>query len=708
MIKSDRWIRSKCQQPDGYVIAGEVNHEDKSNWVPVQRHKGEKLTDAAERVIFEVLKKKPIECTFMSGENLKEFIPMITPYEPGNIREVEKKLNYPPHTFTSMSIEPTKLPSGVEERGGEYFHKQKILSYGTSSFGYDVTLSDEFQIFSNINNTVIDPLNFDTKCLVPFKGEVCTLPPNSYLLGVTREYFRIPRDVMVICVGKSTYARCFTEDTKVMLADGSTPTFTELVERSNKGERLFGYSVDDQMKIVISEFFEPRKIGTEEVLEVVLDNGEVIECTPDHKFITREGLEIKAEDLNIGDSLFPLYKIQSRGYETIVQPVDWSLTPGHVLADDWNLRHNVYAKEENQHRHHINETRSDNRPVNIERKNASEHIREHNQEKFSDPEYVTRISDIQKKLYAENAKDPVWVEKWSKQCSDAALSFWHNPEHEQSRQSHRQKVLDYQNSPEGLTNREKKRQLMRLRTSTESYKQEMSKRASALWEDPEYRSMMSEQCGKINLREDITEKEVINALESEGSIRGAARKLNCDKSVFRRFANTIALFKEKWIAAKITCDQFYAAMCNFGSATKAAEALKISKSYVNRHLQDAVRKFYNNPSLDNNHKVLEIRRKGNVKDVYCLTAPEHGNFALAAGVFVNNCGAIVNVTPIEPGFEGHVVIEIANTTSLPMKIYADQGIAQFMFFQSDEECEVSYADKKGKYQGQTGVTLAKV
>lgn len=208
MIKSDRWIRSKCQQPDGYVIAGEVNHEDKSNWVPVQRHKGEKLTDAAERVIFEVLKKKPIECTFMSGENLKEFIPMITPYEPGNIREVEKKLNYPPHTFTSMSIEPTKLPSGVEERGGEYFHKQKILSYGTSSFGYDVTLSDEFQIFSNINNTVIDPLNFDTKCLVPFKGEVCTLPPNSYLLGVTREYFRIPRDVMVICVGKSTYARC--------------------------------------------------------------------------------------------------------------------------------------------------------------------------------------------------------------------------------------------------------------------------------------------------------------------------------------------------------------------------------------------------------------------------------------------------------------------------------------------------------------------
>jgi dCTP deaminase len=71
-------------------------------------------------------------------------------------------------------------------------------------------------------------------------------------------------------------------------------------------------------------------------------------------------------------------------------------------------------------------------------------------------------------------------------------------------------------------------------------------------------------------------------------------------------------------------------------------------------------------------------------------------------------GAIINVTPIEPGFEGEVVIEIANSTNLPMKIYAEQGIAQFMFFQSDEECETSYADKNGKYQGQTGLTLAKV
>jgi dCTP deaminase len=72
------------------------------------------------------------------------------------------------------------------------------------------------------------------------------------------------------------------------------------------------------------------------------------------------------------------------------------------------------------------------------------------------------------------------------------------------------------------------------------------------------------------------------------------------------------------------------------------------------------------------------------------------------------CGIIVNVTPFEPEWEGHVTIEISNTTPLPAKIYANEGIAQVLFFQSDETCEVSYADKKGKYQGQQGLTLPRL
>jgi dCTP deaminase len=106
-----------------------------------------------------------------------------------------------------------------------------------------------------------------------------------------------------------------------------------------------------------------------------------------------------------------------------------------------------------------------------------------------------------------------------------------------------------------------------------------------------------------------------------------------------------------------------------------------------------------------NHKVVAVRGAPGDHDVYCLTVPEAGNFALEAGVFVRNCGIIVNVTPLEPEWEGHVTLEFSNTTTLPAKIYANEGVAQMIFFESDEVCETSYADRGGKYQGQRGVTL---
>jgi dCTP deaminase len=100
---------------------------------------------------------------------------MIEPFEPGQIREV---------------------------------NGQKIVSYGTSSYGYDIRCADEFKIFTNINSTIVDPKNFDEKSFVDLKSDVCIIPPNSFALARTVEYFRIPRSVLTICLGKSTYARC--------------------------------------------------------------------------------------------------------------------------------------------------------------------------------------------------------------------------------------------------------------------------------------------------------------------------------------------------------------------------------------------------------------------------------------------------------------------------------------------------------------------
>jgi dCTP deaminase len=83
-----------------------------------------------------------------------------------------------------------------------------VISYGVSSYGYDIRVADEFKIFTNINSTIVDPKRFDQQSFVDFKGDVCIVPPNSFALARTVEYFRIPRNILTICVGKSTYARC--------------------------------------------------------------------------------------------------------------------------------------------------------------------------------------------------------------------------------------------------------------------------------------------------------------------------------------------------------------------------------------------------------------------------------------------------------------------------------------------------------------------
>ncbi|HQD36393.1 MAG TPA: dCTP deaminase [Thermodesulfovibrio thiophilus] len=97
---------------------------------------------------------------------------------------------------------------GMIEQFEEGLVREGVISYGVSSYGYDMRVADEFKIFTNINNTVVDPKDFDPKSFVEIKGDVCIIPPNSFALARSVEYFRIPRDVLVICIGKSTYARC--------------------------------------------------------------------------------------------------------------------------------------------------------------------------------------------------------------------------------------------------------------------------------------------------------------------------------------------------------------------------------------------------------------------------------------------------------------------------------------------------------------------
>jgi dCTP deaminase len=105
-------------------------------------------------------------------------------------------------------IRQMALEHGMIEPFQDRQVREGVVSYGLSSYGYDIRVGDEFKIFTNINNTVIDPKNFDPRSFVDIKADICIVPPNSFALAHTIEYFRIPRDILTICLGKSTYARC--------------------------------------------------------------------------------------------------------------------------------------------------------------------------------------------------------------------------------------------------------------------------------------------------------------------------------------------------------------------------------------------------------------------------------------------------------------------------------------------------------------------
>lgn len=107
----------------------------------------------------------------------------------------------------SMAKEKGMITPFVETQVKEVENK-KVVSYGLSSYGYDLRVADEFKIFTNVHNSIVDPKNFNDSAFVDIKAAKCVIPPNSFALSRSVEYFKIPRDILTVCVGKSTYARC--------------------------------------------------------------------------------------------------------------------------------------------------------------------------------------------------------------------------------------------------------------------------------------------------------------------------------------------------------------------------------------------------------------------------------------------------------------------------------------------------------------------
>jgi dCTP deaminase len=529
----------------------------------------------------------------------------------------------------------------------------RLISYGTSSYGYDVRCAPEFKIFTNINSTIVDPKRFDEKSFVDMTADVCIIPPNSFALARTVEYFRIPRNVLTICLGKSTYARCFRGDTRVALVDGTTGTLEQMARRHEQGELFWGYSVGAHGHLIVTLLHAPRFIGRDSLIEITLDNDETIQATPDHNFLKRDGTFALASELRTGDSLMPLYRDLRRGYEYVYQPLNGHLLATHRLSDDWNLRNAIYAAAPGTHRHHIDFDRRNNQPTNLTRMPGSEHIRLHNTENYGPNFDPSAHGAAIVAAFERLARDPIWRMNLSRAQAERATRFWRD---ERFIAIRKRLLAERKNPTDARREAHRQATLRRYENPLERIRHSELMRTAWAHSDSSRREQQAELARTLNLRAEITAEVVRRALDATGSIRGAARHLSCDRSVFRRFPDVLSTFR--------------------GTPLR-------------------------------NHKVVSVRELPGDHDVYCLTVPEAGNFALEAGVFVQNCGIIVNVTPLEPEWEGHVTLEFSNTTPLPAKIYANEGVAQMLFFESDEVCSTSYADRGGKYQGQKGVTLPK-
>jgi deoxycytidine triphosphate deaminase len=760
---------------------------------------------------------------------------------------------------------------------------RKIVSFGTSSYGYDVRCSDEFKIFTNVHSTVVDPKEFDEKSFVNFKGATCIIPPNSFALARTVEYFRIPRNVLTICLGK-----CVTADTR--LVDAESGAYLPITE-FGWGRKTLSMK-DWQLRAGSVSAFIPQ--GIKPVFELKTRAGLRIKATANHPFrqlhgwtelamlkpgdriaVARAipvfgktpipdweasllGLMISegccnvpgsspvftSEDTLLADLAKRCMQESGMGTVTFDGRMGYRLVnharrggiPEPNRAHEWLKRlglnngsadkfvpqliftapeasvrlflqalfagdGGLYRSESCAYLEYYSKSRRLVEDVHhlllrfgifslIRHKKTAIDTDAHSL-LITDVEQIGRFSEyvgfVPGSLKQERLENEIlpWMrgriahgktnfdtlprETWqilvtSAHAAGTSLNRLNvHPTRTQSvpycavgavaRASGHPELAALEHGPiwdtvetiapageeevfditvpathnflaNGIVvhNSTYARCFsadtrVALVDGTAPTLEEMTRRHDA---GEVFRGYSIGPDGRVIVTlldaprfidrdvlvaVELDDGAVIHAtpdhlfLRRDGSMvaAGTLRSGDCLMPLYRELhrgqemvyqPRTGNLVPTRWLAEER----------HFGNA------IHLTRDWR----PDGVAGFSERSGNYRNHKVARVRELPGTHDVYCLTVPEAGNFALEAGVFVRNCGIIVNVTPLEPEWEGHVTLEFSNTTPLPAKIYANEGVAQMLFFESDEVCETSYADRGGKYQGQKGVTLPKV
>jgi deoxycytidine triphosphate deaminase/intein/homing endonuclease len=774
-------------------------------------------------------------------------------------------------------IEPFE-PGQVRSADG-----RKIVSYGTSSYGYDVRCANEFKIFTNINSTIVDPKAFDPDSFVDLTADVCIIPPNSFALARTVEYFRIPRNVLTICLGK-----CVTGDTRVV--DAETGDYLPITEMrfGRKTLAMDGWS----LKPARVSAFVPQ--GVKPVYELRTRAGLRIRTTANHPFRQLHGWT-PLETLRVGDRIaiardIPVFgttalpdweasllglmiaegQCRTPGYSPVFTSGDPRLVAvletsvatgglgtvtnnGHMgyrlvnhrgrggipeanRASGWLRSHGLnvgaadkfvppavfraprkavrlflqalfagdgglYHKGEGVFLEYFSKSRRlvedvqhlllrfgifglmRDKTTSIGTPASSVLITDRDQiARFArnigfvpgcvkqlrlEKEILPLIKGGRRRSNFDTLPNASWTEvKAAAARAGVSLNSIgvHAPGHQSVslavvRQVSRatgdgdlgaladgpiwdvvtsiepageEEVFDISvprvhnfvanglivhNSTYARCFRGDTR--VALANGSAPTLEEMARRVDLGEQFVGYGIDASGRiiaCGlqaprfvgrDALLAIELDNGALIHATPDHRFLARDGRLVAADD--LRRGDPLMPLYRDISLGVETVYDPLTESgvlvrqlvreqqMRRADLSQSTAQSGGYASSRASGHREWGCR----------NHRVASVRTVPGEHDVYCLTVPEAGNFALEAGVFVRNCGIIVNVTPLEPEWEGHVTLEFSNTTTLPAKIYANEGIAQLLFFESDEVCATSYKDRGGKYQGQRGVTLPK-
>lgn len=402
-----------------------------------------------------------------------------------------------------------------------------------------------------------------------------------------------------LVIGQGNFG-CFTKDTKVRLADGRNLSFGELIEEDKKGKTNYTFTVNQSGEVEIAKIIKPRLTRKKtEIIKVILDNGEEIECTPDHKFMRLNGSYKEAKNLKAGESLMPLYARLSNqadsevsemeGYEMVFSPKDSSWVFVHRLSDAYNLNNNVYKVSDGRVRHHVDFNKLNNSPENIKRMQWGAHFKLHSSlasERHKNPSYVEKISSGRNVFWSDIKNR----ETYAKRISQRNVNNW--------------KKTDYREKMRRFLSDVNKQYIKDHPEKREEFSVRATRTLKKLWQDPKYRAEMHLRIIKGN-KNHITNR--------TGLLK------------FNRICKYI--LEQGWTLSKE----------NYEKARKKVYSYKASTLW-----ETGLSKYYDNDvnkaraEISGNHKVKKVIFEKKFADVYDLTINNTHNFALSSGVFVHN------------------------------------------------------------------------